>query len=64
MPDGPTKPARLDQNLVWIALLLLLIGCLLVLRPFVSALLWAALLMALIERCWAVIALKWHRIRR
>jgi predicted PurR-regulated permease PerM len=44
MPDDPTKPDRLEQNLGWIALLLLLIGCLLVLRPFVSALLWAAIL--------------------
>jgi predicted PurR-regulated permease PerM len=39
-----TKPARLEQNLGWIVLLLLLIGCLLVLRPFVSALLWAVVL--------------------
>lgn len=39
-----TKPARLEQNLGWIVLLLLLIGCLLVLRPFASALLWAAVL--------------------
>src|SRR5258708_7128976 len=39
-----TKPARLEQNLGWIALLLLLVGCLLVLRPFVSALLWAVVL--------------------
>ena len=29
----PTKPARLERNLGWIALLLLLVGCLLVLRP-------------------------------
>src|SRR6266487_2406872 len=40
----PTKPARLEQNLGWMALLLLLAGCLLVLRPFVSALLWAVVL--------------------
>jgi predicted PurR-regulated permease PerM len=39
-----TKPARLEQNLGWIILLLLLIGCLLVLRPFTSALLWAVVL--------------------
>jgi len=39
-----TKPARLEQNLGWIPLLLLLIACLLVLRPFASALLWAAVL--------------------
>lgn len=38
------KPARLEKNLGWIALLLLLIGCLLVLRPFASALLWAVVL--------------------
>jgi predicted PurR-regulated permease PerM len=39
-----TKPARLERNLSWITLLLLLIGCLLVLRPFASALLWAVVL--------------------
>src|SRR6266404_4868386 len=39
-----TKRARLEQNLGWIALLLLFIGCLLVLRPFASALLWAVVL--------------------
>lgn len=39
-----TKPARFEQNLGWIILLLLLIGCLLVLRPFASALLWAVVL--------------------
>jgi len=44
MPDDPTKPARLEQNLGWMTLLLLLIGCLLVLRPFASALLWAVVL--------------------
>ncbi len=38
------KPARLEQSLGWIVLLLLLIGCLLVLRPFASALLWAVVL--------------------
>ena len=38
------KPARLERNLGWIILLLLLIGCLLVLRPFASALLWAVVL--------------------
>ena len=36
--------SKLEQNLGWIVLLLLLGGCLLVLRPFVSALLWAAVL--------------------
>jgi predicted PurR-regulated permease PerM len=39
-----TNPARLEENLGWIVLLILLIGCLLVLRPFASALLWAAVL--------------------
>ena len=36
--------SELEQNLGWIVLLLLLAGCLLVLRPFVSALLWAVVL--------------------
>jgi predicted PurR-regulated permease PerM len=40
----PIKPARLERNLGWIVLLLLLIGCVLVLRPFASALLWALVL--------------------
>jgi len=44
MPDDRTKPARLERNLGWIVLLVLLIGCLLVLRPFASALLWAVVL--------------------
>ena len=35
---------RLEQNLGWGILLLLLLGCLLVLWPFVTALLWAAVL--------------------
>ena len=35
---------RLEQNLGWGILVLLLIGCLLVLWPFVTALLWAAVL--------------------
>lgn len=39
-----TRRARLERNLGWIVLLLLLVGCLLVLRPFVSALLWAVVL--------------------
>jgi predicted PurR-regulated permease PerM len=38
------KPARLEQSIGWVVLLLLLIGCLLVLRPFASALLWAVVL--------------------
>lgn len=37
-------PSKLEQNLGGIVLLLLLAGCLLVLRPFVSALLWAVVL--------------------
>ena len=35
---------KLESNLGWAVLILLLLGCLLVLRPFVSALLWAAVL--------------------
>jgi predicted PurR-regulated permease PerM len=38
------KPARLEQSLGWFVLLLLFAGCLLVLRPFASALLWAVVL--------------------
>jgi len=39
------KPSsKLEQNLGWIIVLVLLGGCLLVLRPFVSALLWAVVL--------------------
>jgi len=36
--------SKLEQNLGWILLALLLVGCLLVMLPFVSALLWAAVL--------------------
>ena len=36
--------SKLEQNLGWSLLLILLAGCLLVLRPFVSALLWAVVL--------------------
>lgn len=36
--------SRLEQNLGWLLLALLLGGCLLVLRPFTSALLWAVVL--------------------
>jgi len=39
-----TKPARLERNLGAIMLLVLLAGCLLVLRPFASSLLWAVVL--------------------
>jgi predicted PurR-regulated permease PerM len=42
--EPAAKPARLEQSLGWIVLLLLLIGCLLVLRPFASSLLWAVVL--------------------
>ena len=35
---------KLEKNLGWAVLLLLLGGCLLVVRPFISALLWAAVL--------------------
>ena len=40
---NPLRP-KLEQYLGWIVLLALLAGCLLVLRPFVSALLWAVVL--------------------
>ncbi|HOC56966.1 MAG TPA: AI-2E family transporter [Verrucomicrobiota bacterium] len=36
--------SKLEQNLGWAALLALAVGCLIVLRPFVSALLWAVVL--------------------
>jgi len=36
--------SQLERSLGWIVLLALLVGCLLVLRPFVSALLWAVVL--------------------
>ena len=36
--------SQLEQNLGWVVLLVLLAGCLIVLRPFVSALLWAVVL--------------------
>ncbi|MGO8838722.1 MAG: AI-2E family transporter [Limisphaerales bacterium] len=36
--------SKLEQNLGWVVLLVLLAGCLIVLRPFVSALLWAVIL--------------------
>src|SRR5437870_2330469 len=38
------RPARLERNLGALVLLLLFVGCLLVLRPFASALLWAVVL--------------------
>src|ERR1039457_3678999 len=36
--------SRLEQNLGWAILLALVVGCLVVLRPFASALLWAVVL--------------------
>src|ERR1039458_711239 len=36
--------SQLEQNLGWVILLALVVGCLVVLRPFVSALLWAVVL--------------------
>ena len=41
--DTPPR-SRFEQNLGWILLAVLLGGCLLVLLPFVSALLWAGIL--------------------
>ena len=35
---------KIERNLGWAVVLLLFFGCLLVLRPFVSALLWAVVL--------------------
>src|SRR5271165_5630695 len=45
----PTPPmnrvrSKLEQNLGWAVLVVLAVGCLVVLRPFVSALLWAVVL--------------------
>jgi predicted PurR-regulated permease PerM len=41
--------SKVEQNLGWVVLCLLLFGCLLVLRPFVSALLWGVVLSV---SCW------------
>jgi len=41
MESRNNSRSQLEPNLGWAVLILLLIGCLLVLRPFVSALLWA-----------------------
>ena len=38
------RRSRLERNLVWILLVILLVGCLMVMRPFISALLWAIVL--------------------
>jgi predicted PurR-regulated permease PerM len=43
-PDMRVLRSKLEQNLGWLILALLLGGCLLVLRPFVSALIWAVIL--------------------
>jgi len=43
-PDGPAAARGIERNIGWAVLLALLVGCLLVMRPFVSALLWAAIL--------------------
>jgi len=41
--------SKLEQNIGWVVLFLLLLGCLAVLRPFVSALLWGVVLSI---SCW------------
>lgn len=41
---SPPGERKLERVLGWTVVLLLLAGCLLVLRPFVSALLWAVVL--------------------
>jgi predicted PurR-regulated permease PerM len=41
---GSRLTARIERNLGWIVLTIVLVGCLLVLWPFVSALLWAVVL--------------------
>lgn len=38
------RRSRLERNLVWIILVILLLGCLMVMQPFISALLWAIVL--------------------
>jgi predicted PurR-regulated permease PerM len=40
----PTPPSRIDQTLTLVVLALLIIGCFLVLKPFMTALVWAAIL--------------------
>src|SRR5262245_11440007 len=42
--SAPTNERKLERVLGWAVVLLLMAGCLLVLRPFVSALLWAVVL--------------------
>lgn len=55
--------SRLERNVAAIVLLLLLFGCLLVVRPFISAMLWAVVLSV---SSWPVYdrLLKWTRNRR
>ena len=43
-PPGMDAQARIEQMVVIALLLILAIGCFLVLRPFLSALLWALIL--------------------
>src|SRR5689334_18186411 len=38
------RRSRIERNLVWILLVILLLGCLMVMQPFISALLWAIVL--------------------
>jgi predicted PurR-regulated permease PerM len=40
----PTTPSRIDQSLTLAGLALLIVGCFLVLKPFMTALLWAGIL--------------------
>ena len=44
MPIAPIPPSRLERGIAAILLAALVIGCLLVLRPFVAAILWGAIL--------------------
>ena len=39
---SPNPTSRIDQSLTLAVLTLLIVGCFLVLRPFMTALLWAA----------------------
>jgi predicted PurR-regulated permease PerM len=55
----PLRP-KLEQSLGWISLILLLGGCLLVLQPFVSSVLWAVVLSF---TCWPVYLRLEHLLR-
>lgn len=44
MNTAPTTRSKLDAGLAWIVLILLLLACMLIIRPFLSALLWAVVL--------------------